>query len=136
VNWKLALFLDEEEEPMTLKVILEKGADGYIIAECPQIPGCMSQGKTKEEALANIKDAVQACLKVMMEDLIAASTVPAAIPAPEGAEERRIMPTLTCGVLSMPHVYPRITNACPNGRHGGGESWKRRSCFTRKRFQF
>jgi len=48
---------------MTLKVILEKGADGYIIAECPQIPGCMSQGKTKEEALANIKDAVQACLK-------------------------------------------------------------------------
>ena len=55
---------------MTLKVILEKGADGYIIAECPQIPGCMSQGKTKEEALANIKDAVQACLKVMMEELV------------------------------------------------------------------
>jgi len=48
---------------MTLKVILEKGVDGYIIAECPQIPGCMSQGKTQEEALANIKDAVQACLK-------------------------------------------------------------------------
>ncbi len=73
---------------MTLKVILEKGADGYIIAECPQIPGCMSQGKTKEEALANIKDAVQACLKVMMEDMIAASTVPAATLIPEGAEER------------------------------------------------
>ncbi|MFQ5813525.1 MAG: type II toxin-antitoxin system HicB family antitoxin [Anaerolineae bacterium] len=73
---------------MTLKVILEKGANGYIIAECPQIPGCMSQGKTKEEALANIKDAVQACLKVMMEDMIAASTVPTAARAPEGAEER------------------------------------------------
>lgn len=56
-----------EEDPMTLKVILEKGADGYIIAECPQIPGCMSQGKTKEEALDNIKDAVQACLEVMTE---------------------------------------------------------------------
>jgi predicted RNase H-like HicB family nuclease len=52
---------------MTLKVILEEGADGYIIAECSQIPGCMSQGKTEEEALANIKDAVQACLKVMHE---------------------------------------------------------------------
>jgi predicted RNase H-like HicB family nuclease len=52
---------------MTLKVILEKGTDGYIIAECPQIPGCVSQGKTKEEAWANIKDAVQACLKVIME---------------------------------------------------------------------
>ena len=73
---------------MTLKVILEKGADGYIIAECPQIPGCMTQGTTKEDALANIKDAVQACLKVMMEDMIAASTVPAATRAPEGAEER------------------------------------------------
>ncbi|MBC8262791.1 MAG: type II toxin-antitoxin system HicB family antitoxin [Anaerolineales bacterium] len=49
---------------MTLKVILEKEADGYVIAECPQISGCMSQGKTKkEEALANIKDAVQACLR-------------------------------------------------------------------------
>jgi len=56
-----------EEDPMTLKVILEEGVDGYIIAECPQIPGCMSQGRTKEEALANIKDAVQACLKVMTE---------------------------------------------------------------------
>ena len=71
---------------MTIKVILEEGADGYIIAECPQIPGCMSQGKTKEEALANIKNAVQACLKVMMEDMIAASTVPAATWATEGAE--------------------------------------------------
>jgi predicted RNase H-like HicB family nuclease len=75
---------------MTLKIILEKGADGYIIAECPQIPGCMSQGKTKEEALANIKDAVQACLKVMMEDMIAASTVPATTLTPEGAEEREL----------------------------------------------
>jgi predicted RNase H-like HicB family nuclease len=54
---------------MPLKVILEEGADGYIIAECPQIPGCMSQGKTREEALANIKDAIQACLKVMYERL-------------------------------------------------------------------
>jgi len=73
---------------MTLKVILEEGADGYIIAECPQIPGCMSQGKTREEALANIKDAVQACLKVMMEDMIAASTVLVPTRSPEGTEER------------------------------------------------
>jgi len=52
---------------MIFKIILEKGVDGYIIAECPQIPGCMSQGKTREEALANIKNAIQACLKVMHE---------------------------------------------------------------------
>lgn len=64
---EMSLFLDRIEEPMTLKVILEEGEDSYIIAECPQIPGCMSQGKTKEEALANITDAVQACLRVMAE---------------------------------------------------------------------
>lgn len=75
---------------MTLKVILEEGADGYIVAECPQIPGCMSQGRTREEALANIKDAIQACLKVMMEDMIAARTVPATTLTPEGAEEREL----------------------------------------------
>ncbi len=59
---------------MTLKVIFEEGVDGYIIAECPQIPGCMSQGKTREEALANIKDAIQACLKVMMENMMTKGT--------------------------------------------------------------
>ena len=54
---------------MALKVTLEEGTDGYIIAECPQIPGCVSQGRTKEEALANIKDAIQVCLMVKMADL-------------------------------------------------------------------
>ncbi|HHY97457.1 MAG TPA: type II toxin-antitoxin system HicB family antitoxin [Firmicutes bacterium] len=39
-------------------VILVDGEDGYIIAECPVLPGCMSQGKTREEALENIKEAI------------------------------------------------------------------------------
>ena len=47
-----------------LLVTLEPGEDGYIIAECPAIPGCMSQGRTREEALENIKDAILACLEV------------------------------------------------------------------------
>ncbi len=38
-------------------VILRPGEDGYIIAECPAIPGCISQGRTREEALANIHTA-------------------------------------------------------------------------------
>jgi predicted RNase H-like HicB family nuclease len=41
------------------KVITYPGEDGYWIAECPSLPGCISQGKTKEEAIANIKEAIQ-----------------------------------------------------------------------------
>jgi predicted RNase H-like HicB family nuclease len=37
---------------------LREGEDGYIVAECPSLPGCISQGKTEEEALANIKEAI------------------------------------------------------------------------------
>jgi predicted RNase H-like HicB family nuclease len=41
------------------QVILRVGEDGYIVAECPSLPGCISQGKTEEEALANIKEAIE-----------------------------------------------------------------------------
>ncbi len=47
---------------MQLKVILEPGEDGYIVASCPALPGCYSQGKTEEEALANIREAIAAWL--------------------------------------------------------------------------
>lgn len=40
---------------------------GMIVAECPAIPGCVSQGRTDEEALANIKDAIVGCLEVRAE---------------------------------------------------------------------
>jgi predicted RNase H-like HicB family nuclease len=40
-------------------VILRQGEDGYIVVECPSLPGCISQGKTEEEALANIKEAIE-----------------------------------------------------------------------------
>jgi len=42
---------------MGLKVVLTKDEDGWIVAECPALPGCMSQGKNKAEALANIREA-------------------------------------------------------------------------------
>jgi predicted RNase H-like HicB family nuclease len=48
---------------MKLIVIIEKDETGMIVVECPAIPGCISQGKTEEEALANIKEAIQACLE-------------------------------------------------------------------------
>lgn len=52
---------------LKLLVTLEPGEDGYLIAECPSIPGCMSQGHTREEALENIKDAILACLEVRQQ---------------------------------------------------------------------
>jgi len=50
--------------PMKLFVTLERDQSGWIVAECPSVPGCVSQGKTEEEALANIREAIQACLEV------------------------------------------------------------------------
>jgi predicted RNase H-like HicB family nuclease len=47
---------------MELTVILEQGENGYIVATCPSLPGCHSQGKTEAEALANIREAIAACL--------------------------------------------------------------------------
>ena len=52
---------------MRLPVTLYPGEDGYIIAECPVIPGCVSQGKTEEEAMVNIKEAIELCLEVRRE---------------------------------------------------------------------
>ncbi len=49
-----------------LKVVFCHGEDGFIIAECPQLPGCMSQGRTKEEAVRNIVDAIESVLMVRM----------------------------------------------------------------------
>ena len=53
---------------MKFVVTLEKGEDGWIVAECPSIPGCVSQGKTDKEALANIKEAIALCLEVRAEE--------------------------------------------------------------------
>lgn len=50
------------------QVILYPGEDGYWVIECLSLPGCISQGKTKEEAIANIKEAIQAYIEVLEED--------------------------------------------------------------------
>ena len=52
---------------MQFTVILEKGEDGYIIAHCPALKGCWSQGKNEDEALANIKEAIEGWLEVESE---------------------------------------------------------------------
>ena len=50
---------------MKLHIIIEQDDAGYYVAEVPALPGCLSQGKTYEEAVANIKEAIEAWLEVM-----------------------------------------------------------------------
>ena len=52
---------------MKLPVTIYKDEEGWYVVECPVIPGCMSQGKTEEEALQNIQEAIQLCLDVRRE---------------------------------------------------------------------
>ena len=50
------------------QVIIFSGEDGYWVAECPSLPGCISQGMTKEEAVANIKEAIQGYVAALEAD--------------------------------------------------------------------
>lgn len=52
---------------MQFIVTVDRDADGAWITECPSIPGCVSQGQTKAEAIANIQEAIQLCLEVRAE---------------------------------------------------------------------
>ncbi len=50
------------------QVVIYPGEDGYWVAECPSLPGCVSQGRSKEEAVANIREAVVAYIETLEED--------------------------------------------------------------------
>ena len=52
---------------MKFVVTIEKDEDGVFVAECPAIPGCLSQGRTEREALRNVRKAIQLCLEVRAE---------------------------------------------------------------------
>jgi predicted RNase H-like HicB family nuclease len=52
---------------MRFLTTLERDEDGVWIAECPSIPGCISQGETRQDAIANIREAIAACLEVRAE---------------------------------------------------------------------
>lgn len=49
-------------------VTLERDEGDWYVVECPAIPGCVSQGRTEEEALENIRDAITECLAVRAEE--------------------------------------------------------------------
>jgi predicted RNase H-like HicB family nuclease len=50
------------------QVILYPGDDGYWVVECPSLPGCISQGKTKEEAVQNIREAIEGYVLALQQD--------------------------------------------------------------------
>ena len=52
---------------MTFTITITRDEDGAYIAECPAIPGCVSQGKTEAEAQANVQGAIKQCLEVRTE---------------------------------------------------------------------
>ncbi len=50
------------------QVIIYPGEDGYWVAQCPSLPPCISQGKTKEEAITNIQEAIELYLEILQEE--------------------------------------------------------------------
>jgi len=52
------------------EVVIYRGEDGYWVAECPSLPGCISQGKTKEKTILNIKEAIEGYITALKEDNI------------------------------------------------------------------
>lgn len=57
------------------QVVLHPGEDGYWVAECPSLPGCISQGETKEAAIDNIREAIKEYVAALEDD---------GLPVPEG----------------------------------------------------
>ncbi len=56
---------------MTVKIVLEQGEDGYVVAHCPALKGCWSQGKTREEALDNMREAITLYLEPTPDEVAA-----------------------------------------------------------------
>jgi predicted RNase H-like HicB family nuclease len=50
------------------QVFLHRCEDGYWVAECPSLAGCVSQGETREAAIANIREAIDAYVETLKED--------------------------------------------------------------------
>ena len=53
---------------MKLPITIYRDEEGWYVVECPVIPGCATQGRTEEEALANIREAIELCLEVRRDE--------------------------------------------------------------------
>jgi predicted RNase H-like HicB family nuclease len=61
---------------MKFKIIIERDEEGRYVAECPDLPGCLSEGETLEEALGNINEAIIGCLKSRLKTAGETLTIP------------------------------------------------------------
>ena len=68
------------------QVLIYPGEDGYWVAECPSLPGCISQGKTRDEAISNIKEAIEGYIKSLEQD---------GLPVPEERFESMLVAVMT-----------------------------------------
>jgi len=50
------------------QAVIYRGQDGYWVAECPSLPGCVSQGKTRDEAIENVREAIRLYIVTLGED--------------------------------------------------------------------
>ncbi|MEO8603507.1 MAG: type II toxin-antitoxin system HicB family antitoxin [bacterium] len=50
------------------QVMLYPGEDGYWVAECPSLPGCISQGRDRDTAIANIREAIEVYVEALADD--------------------------------------------------------------------
>jgi predicted RNase H-like HicB family nuclease len=67
ISWEY-IFIAHNTEPTMRQVMIYPGEDEYFVAECPSLPGCISQGKTREEAISNIREAIQGYIAALEED--------------------------------------------------------------------
>lgn len=92
------------------QVVIHPGEDGYWIAECPSLPGCITQGKTREEALENAKEAIQGYIAALEDD---------GLPVPE----EHFDTILVCTVFNHhPACNPHGNSASGNRRRTAAES--------------
>ncbi len=66
----MVLVVENRKGEAMRQVLIYPGEDGYWVAECPSLPGCISQGKTREKAIQNIKEAIEGYIASLKDDHI------------------------------------------------------------------
>ena len=98
----MAVGRDKRISPdIKLSVRVRQGNDGYMVAECPDVPGAVSQGKTREEALENLEDVIRTCLALIVRKWISNAKHGAAHSSDQNSlEEQQMILTFVRGQVA------------------------------------
>jgi predicted RNase H-like HicB family nuclease len=107
---------------MKFVTTLERDEDGVWVAECPSIPGCVSQGKNREEALENIREAIAACLEVRAERGLPLTVETQQVEAANQSRRTRTHPWLRPACATCLHRLPAEAPLQLRGRQGAFET--------------